>query len=176
MPSLIRRREIVEDVWTVLRLAAGESAESVRLPAGSLLVPLAVWQARRAELLARAAPLGVWLAPTEGPELIAGELDTFAVIAVDFPKFNDGRGYSHARLLRERYGWRGELRAVGDVLRDQLFYLRRCGFDAFGLRADQDLQAALAAFDDFDQTYQAAADDPLPLFRRPRPDDERSAA
>jgi uncharacterized protein (DUF934 family) len=90
----------------------------------------------------------------------------FALVAVNFPQFTDGRGYSSARLLRERYGWRGELRAIGDVFRDQLFYLARCGFDAFALRQGEDAQAALAAFDDFSDAYQTAADRPLPLFRR----------
>jgi uncharacterized protein (DUF934 family) len=177
MPSLIKQRAVVDDVWTVLRLAADDNPQTVALPAAALIVPLAVWRARRDELLARAAPLGVWLAPTEGPEQIADALDAFDVIAIDFPKFTDGRGYSHARLLRERHGWRGELRAIGDVLRDQLFYLRRAGFDAFRLRDGQDLHAALAAFDDFEETYQSAADQPLPLFRRrPQIKDERSAA
>jgi uncharacterized protein (DUF934 family) len=88
------------------------------------------------------------------------------LIAVNFPQFTDGRGYSIARLLRERYSWRGELRAIGDVLRDQLFYLARCGFDAFMLREGQDAQAALAAFNDFSEGYQASVERPQPLFRR----------
>ena len=88
------------------------------------------------------------------------------VIAIEFRTFNDGRGYSTARLLRERYGWRGELRAVGDVLRDQIFYLARCGFDAFELQDGQDVDAVLAAFNDFSERYQASVDQPLPLFRR----------
>jgi uncharacterized protein (DUF934 family) len=85
---------------------------------------------------------------------------------VNFPKFNDGRGFSIGRLLRERYGFRGELRAIGDVLRDQLFFLARCGFDAFALRDDQDVDEALGAFADFSEAYQPALDQPVPLFRR----------
>ena len=96
-----------------------------------MIVPLAVWRSQRDALLDRAGGLGVWLDANDDPALIAGDLGHFAVIAVNFPQFTDGRGYSIGRLLRERYGWRGELRAVGDVLRDQLFYLTRCGFDAF---------------------------------------------
>jgi uncharacterized protein (DUF934 family) len=88
------------------------------------------------------------------------------MIAVNFPQFADGRGYSIARLLRERYQWRGELRAIGDVLRDQLFYLSSCGFDAFELRAGQDPRAALAAFNDFSDAYQSSVERPQPLFRR----------
>ena len=92
----------------------------------------------------------------------AEDFDKLALIAVRFPKFTDGRGYSIARVLR-RLGWQGELRAVGDVLRDQLFYMTRCGFDAFALRADQDAQAALTAFSDFSAPYQPAIDDGVRL-------------
>jgi uncharacterized protein (DUF934 family) len=88
------------------------------------------------------------------------------LIAVYFPKFLDGRGYSTARLLRERYGYRGELRAIGDVGRDQLFYLARVGFDAFLIPEGRDARDALNAFADFPETYQGAVDQPLPLFRR----------
>ena len=78
----------------------------------------------------------------------------------------DGRGYSTARLLRERYGYQGEIRAIGDVLQDQLFLMARCGFDAFALRADKSIEKALAAFETFKAPYQAAVDQPQPLFRR----------
>jgi uncharacterized protein (DUF934 family) len=85
---------------------------------------------------------------------------------VNFPKFGDGRGYSAARLLRERYGWRGELRAIGDIFRDQLQFLAGCGFDAFALREGEDPQEALAGFGVFSESYQATVAQPLPLFRR----------
>lgn len=170
MPEIIKNGAIVADSWQLLQLAAGETAETVALPAGPLLVPLAVWQARRQELTARGAadnnPLGVWLDAGEGPEALAGDLDRLAVIGVNFPKFTDGRSYSSARLLRERYGYTGEIRALGDVLYDQLFAMRRCGIDAYALRADQNPEKALAGFAAFSETYQAAVDQPLPLFRR----------
>jgi len=83
-------------------------------------VPLAVWRSQRDALLGRAGGLGVWLDANDDPAHIAGDLAHFAVIAVNFPQFTDGRGYSIGRLLRERYGWRGELRAVGDVPRGDL--------------------------------------------------------
>ena len=85
---------------------------------------------------------------------------------MNFPKFTDGRGYTTARLLRERYAYRGEIRAIGDVLRDQLFSYQRVGFDAFALRADKDPVDALKAFEEFSEVYQASTDQPLPLFRR----------
>ncbi|MDQ5959482.1 MAG: hypothetical protein QG592_561 [Pseudomonadota bacterium] len=88
------------------------------------------------------------------------------MIGINFPKFVDGRGYSTARLLRERYAYQGEIRAIGDVLQDQLFLMARCGFDAFALRADKSVEKALGAFETFKAPYQAAVDQPQPLFRR----------
>lgn len=166
MTTIIKNRQAVADDYTLVKLAEGETADSVALPAGALIVPLAVWQARKTELQSRGTPIGVWLDVTEGPEAIAGELAAFAVIGVNFPKFTDGRGYSTARLLRERYGYTGELRAIGDVLHDQLFLMARCGFDAFALKEGKDVAKAVAAFDTFKMPYQAAVDQPQPLFRR----------
>lgn len=106
------------------------------------------------------------LEPGDDPARVAGRLGAVARVEVNFPKFTDGRGYSIARLLRERYGYQGELRAVGDVQRDQLFHLSRCGFDAFLLREGQDAEEALSAFRDFSEAYQASVERPEPLFRR----------
>ena len=169
MASIIKNREIVNDDWSVVRPAEDGALPAVgELPAGKVIVPLTLWQAEREALIASrgAADLGVWLAPDSEPADIAGEFDQIAVIAVDFPVFRDGRGYSIGRLLRERYGYKGELRAIGDVLRDQVRLMFRCGFDAFAVRADKDLNDAMKAFDDFTVQYQGAVDDPSPLFRR----------
>lgn len=106
-----------------------------------------------------------WM-PTRKPRSIIDDLQHFQVIALNFPVFSDGRNYSNARLLRDRYGYQGELRSIGDVLRDQLFFMHRCGFDAYALREDHDPHAALASLQDFSEVYQAATDQPLPLFRR----------
>lgn len=106
------------------------------------------------------------LEPQDDPAGIADRLAGAARVEVNFPRFTDGRGYSTARLLRERYGYRGELRAVGDVQRDQILYLQRCGFDAFLLRDDQDADESLAALADFSEAYQASVERPQPLFRR----------
>jgi len=106
------------------------------------------------------------LEPADDPAAFADRLAREERIEVNFPKFTDGRGYSIARLLRERYGYRGELRAVGDVQRDQLYYLSRVGFDAFLLREGEDAQDALAALRDFSEAYQASVERPQPLFRR----------
>jgi uncharacterized protein (DUF934 family) len=102
----------------------------------------------------------------DDPGALAASLDRLQAVAVNFPAFGDGRGYSIARLLRERYGYRGELRAIGEVARDHLYFMAQCGFDAFQLRAGEDAQEALAAFSDFSEGYQASAARPLPLFRR----------
>lgn len=106
------------------------------------------------------------LEPTDDPAAVAERLVRAARVEVHFPKFGDGRGFSIGRLLRERYSYRGELRAVGHITRDHLFFLESCGFDAFELREGEDLDAALAAFDDFSESYQASPLRPLPLFRR----------
>ena len=165
MATLIKERHIAADNWQLLK--AGEAGTLPELPAaGEVIVPLALWLARRDELLVRPGGLGVWLDANEGPESIAEDLARFAVIAVNFPKFGDGRGYSIARLLRERYGFRGELRAIGDVLHDHLYFMEQCGFDAFALREDQNAQEALSVFVVFSDGYQTSVLRPDPLFRR----------
>ena len=169
MTSIIKNRSVVRDDWTVVRaLEDGSLPAADALPGGRVLVPFALWtQAREALVASRGRDeLGVWLAPDDEPAELAGDFDKISLIAVDFPVFRDGRGYSTARLLRERYGWSGELRAIGDVLRDHLNFMARCGFDAFAVRADKDIHDALRAFEEFTVKYQGAYDTPAPLFRR----------
>jgi uncharacterized protein (DUF934 family) len=122
MALIIKDRNVAADPWHRLELNADGSLPAIPF-AGDIIVPLSVWQQRRSELLARPGRLGVWLDSHEDPADIAEDLRLFGVVAVNFPKFGDGRGFSTARLLRERYGWKGELRAVGDIYRDQLFFL-----------------------------------------------------
>src|SRR5512132_458410 len=149
MPPLIKGRAVVADRWTLLR----EATTLGDVPAGvPVIVPLALWQGDRDALRAR-GNVGVWLAPADDPAAIADDIAALPLVAVDFPKFTDGRGYSIARLLRDRYAFTGELRAIGDVLRDQLFALSQCGFDAFALRADRDATEALPSFGDFEASY-----------------------
>lgn len=162
---IIKNKTIVADDWMVLRLQEHETAESVAVAVGKVIVPLKVWQAQR-ETLQQRKDIGVWLASDERPEDLKGDIGTFAVIAVDFPKFSDGRGYSIAYNLRARLGYTGELRAIGDVLRDQLFYLQRVGFDAFEPRADRSIEDALKGLSDFSEVYQTSIDQKSPLFRR----------
>ena len=172
---IIKNKAVVSDDWTILRLQENETPESVSVPAGKVIVPLRVWQAQRSRLQDRSG-LGVWLASNERPEDLKGDLDRFDVIAVDFPRFADGRGYSIAYNLRARLGYTGELRAIGDVLRDQLFYMQRVGFDSFAPRPDKNIYDALKGLTDFSETYQTSFDQKLPLFRRVKRDGAAGSA
>lgn len=146
MNTLIRNGQIADDGWQWID--ESEALLAARLEAGGRFVlPLAAWLVHRASLDPACA--GVWLGPDDEPESVLPWLADIPLIAIRFPVFTDGRGYSLARLLRSRHGYTGELRAVGDVLRDQLYFLQRCGFDAFQLRADQSPEEALAAFQDY---------------------------
>ena len=106
------------------------------------------------------------LEPSDDPADFADRLAGVTRVEVHFPKFGDGRGFSIGRLLRERYGYKGELRAVGQITRDHLFFMESCGFDAFLLRDGEDAEDALQAFEDFSDSYQASVKRPVPLFRR----------
>jgi len=167
MPTLIDTGQRIDDRWTLVR----DTVEPQALPAGPVIVNLETWLEHRETLVAR-ADVAVWLGPADDPDALAGDTSALPLVAVDFPKFSDGRGYSTGRLLRDRYKFAGELRAIGDVLRDQLYYLHQCGFDAFALRDDQDVDTALSAFRDFRDGYQLTVRR-TPIFRRP---DVRSGA
>jgi uncharacterized protein (DUF934 family) len=153
--------QVIEDQWVVVR----EAETATRQPAKQEILPFSCWQGRDPHD-ATAKPRAIWIAPDDDFESCAEQLGELDLIAVDFPSFRDGRGYSIGYLLRSRYEWKGELRAVGDVLRDQLNYMRRCGFDAFALRADKNVHDALKSFSRYSVQYQGAVDEPLPLFRR----------
>lgn len=158
---VIKDNRIIEDQWQ--RLEAVEPGQP--LPEGDIIVPYAYWREHRAALLSRQGKLGICINGDDETENVAEDLDHFDLIALEFPVFKDGRSYSHARLLRERYHYGGELRAVGDVLRDQLFFMKRCGIDSFQLRSDKDMEDALRAFDDFTVKYQTATDLAPPIYR-----------
>lgn len=117
-------------------------------------------------IVAQPLPPELTLEPTDDPASLVESLDELELIAINFPKYGDGRGYSIARLLRERYGYKGELRAVGVVARDHLQLMARCGFDSFQLREGEDAAEALEGLDDFSAAYQVSAAQPVPLFRR----------
>src|SRR5579864_8605887 len=147
MRYILRRREIVRDDWAY----RGEDA-----PEGTpLIVPLAELRAGRKAL---GLPLGVLLAPADAVEELAAELPHLALVAVEFPNVGDGRGFSQARLLRTRLGFRGELRAIGaGVRQDLIFLMVRCGFDSFELAPGQTVDSALRAYERYTVSYQPGA-------------------
>src|SRR5690606_31611549 len=165
MPKLIKNRQIVDDAWIVVKDVA-ELEDLGRLDGQDLIVPLPWWLENRATITQRKGRTGVWLNSHELPEAIKDDIPTLEIIALNFPLFSDGRAYSSARELRTVMHYPRELRAIGDVLRDQLFYMARCGFDSFAMREDQNLEFSLKAFDDFHEGYQSSVDRPVPLFRR----------
>jgi uncharacterized protein (DUF934 family) len=157
---IIKGGAIVEDGFSHL-------TDTAELPAsGDVIVSLERFVAQRDALRERSGGVGVRLRSDQEAKTVAEYLPELALVAVEFPGFKDGRGYTTARMLRDRYAYKGEIRAVGDVLREWLFYMQRCGFDAFELKPGKDLDAAVAAFADFSVKYQGASDDPRPLFRR----------
>lgn len=194
--NLIRDNQIVTNEWTFVTLPVGEETvrkqagkvvlfkltgevsvtpeqiAAAEIPAtGKIVVPLSVWIARKAELTDRLAKgeLSVWLATHEVLESLVEsqpDLNVFPLIAVHVERFADGRIFSIGNLLRTRYGYKNELRAFGDVLRDQLFFLKRCGYDSYQIRADRSAEDALASLKDFSQPYQGAVDINQPVWRR----------
>ncbi|MGQ9365888.1 DUF934 domain-containing protein [Azospirillum sp. A39] len=159
---LVKDGRPAEDTWTTL-------ADDAPLPAvGAVIVSLARWRAEREALLARGGPLGVRLPSDALADAVAADLARLALVAVEFPKYRDGRSFSTARRLRDQHGFAGEIRAVGDVLPDQHQFLRRCGVDSVELPAGADAEAWLAAAGPMSVAYQAALGDggPLGLLRR----------
>jgi len=165
MAKLIQQRRVATDPWHLLKASADGTPPSV--PAeGDVIVPLSLWLARRDALAVRSGRTGVWLESKDGPEAIAADLDRLPLVAVHFPSLADGRGYSVARLLRERYQYKGEVRAIGAVFKDTLLGMERCGFNTFLLRDGEDADDAITAFDELADHYQANVTQPIPLFRR----------
>ncbi len=148
----------MEDTWQRL-------ADDQPLVDGDVIISYRRWKEQGGDLAAHQGGLAICIDGDDDIEAVAAVADRFPMIAVDFPSFRDGRCYSQARLLRERHGYQGEIRAVGDVLRDQLLYMSRCGIDAFAVREDRDAGDALKAFDELKVRYQAGADGEGPIYR-----------
>lgn len=157
---LLKNREPAENTWTLVE-------DDAPIPAaGDVIVGVSRWIDERSSIEQREGSVGVLLHGDDNVRALADEILDRPLIAIAFPKFADGRGYSLARILRDELHYKGELRAVGDILRDQLYYLDRVGFDALEVNEDVKLEHALSAFRDFSVTYQPAADIDTPLFRR----------
>lgn len=187
---------VANDDWTIVQLPAAEVEERKQagkvvlfkltgentvseeqiantvIPAsGKIIVPLSVFIERNNEIASRIAQgeVGVWLATHELLEYLIqqqADLNALPIIAVFVERFADGRIFSLGNLLRTRYGYKNELRAFGDVLRDQLFFLKRSGFTSFAIRKDRSAEDAIASLNDFSKPYQGAVDEPQPVFRR----------
>lgn len=152
--ALLKNGHPAEDRYTDI---SDREAFPEDLP-GAVIVSLQQWQEHRDALANRADPLGIVLRSDEKPALIGNDLQHFDVIALDFPTFRDGRAYSSARLLRERFGYAGELRAVGDVLLEQLHYMQRVGFNSFAVTSDDALRDWEIAAADISVWYQPGSD------------------
>lgn len=150
--GLIRDGRLVPDPFT-------DASGLGDVPAGvPVIVSLEQWQKYGATLLAAGQPLGLRLRSDQPPKLVAADLRHLRVIALEFPKYRDGRAYTHARMLRERLGFKGEIRAVGDVLQEQLHFMQRCGFDAFDVAGPDPLQAWRTIAGDHTVWYQSTGD------------------
>jgi uncharacterized protein (DUF934 family) len=161
---ILKSGHLVEDEWTLLE----DGRSEVESPGGNIIVTLARWRAERDALLARHAAVGVLVPNTTDIEAVHPEIGDRPLIALQFPAFTDGRALSQAVVLRKRLGFRGELRAVGDVIRDLVFWLGRCGFDSIVPRKDQKLEDCRAALRELTVAYQAAADEHKPVWLRRR--------
>jgi len=162
--TILRRGEPAEDGWTTLE----DGLTQIESAGGKVIVTLARWRAEREALLAGHAAVGVLVPNTADIEAVHAEIHDRPLIALQFPVFTDGRALSQAVVLRKRLGFRGELRAVGDVIRDLVFWLGRCGFDSIVPRKDQKLEDCRAALTEFTVAYQAAADHHTPIWIRRR--------
>ncbi len=147
--QIIKDKQIIDDNWTFISddEAFPESNDNV-------CVSFSRWKQDKEHLLSRNGKLGIRLQPTDPVAEISNDLDHFSLIELDFPTFTDGRGFSQAHLLRKRYHFQGEIRATGNYMPEQVFYLSRVGINAFQLTQEKQLNAALATMDDFSVSYQ----------------------
>lgn len=163
MPKLVKNAAPAEHSWVTLRTK--EEIENTDLSSGQWLLPFSEYVESQAEY-ADATKFGCWLASDADIETVKQHIANVQVIAIDFPAFADGRGFSLARTLREHSDYSGEIRAIGSFILDQVFYLSRCGFDAFEFGDEVELDKVIPFFSTFTETYQAGTDEPQPLFRR----------
>lgn len=152
MPLIKNGQLITDDSWELS--PKGETSNA------NAILPVASWNEGKNPERA------VWLDSDQAPEALQMTLENTPLVAINFPVFADGRGYSYARILRKQMQYNGDIRAIGDILVDQLHYLSRCGFTSFELRDDQNIEHALAALESFSVSYQGSVDDAQPAFRR----------
>ncbi len=160
---IIQQQQVVTDTW---QHVDAEIAAPEQFPAGDIIVELALWESQREPLLSHAGRLGLQLKSDIDLAAVADDLQHFAVIALNFPNFRDGRPYSLARRLRQHYTYQGEIRATGEVLKDQIAYMERVGFDTFELTPEQDAESMMDAFSEISVSYQASSDRPALYQKR----------
>jgi len=165
MAEILKNGQVHSDNWQVLRPEADTDLATLNVPAGHWLVPFALWQSQCDSLIQR-DDVGVWLSPSDVLSEVAIHFNRWPLVAIDFPKFTDGRGYSIAWRVRNHYKYEGELRAIGNVLVDQLFFMLRVGFDTLALDPNVVVATAERNLAPFPDTYQGSTDNPDPLFRR----------
>ena len=165
MAEILKNGQVHSDNWQVLRPEADSDLTTIDVPAGQWLVPFALWQSQKATLKSR-SDIGVWLSPEDDLAVVTAEFTAWPLVAIDFPKFTDGRGYSIAWRLRNHHKYTGELRAIGNVLVDQLFFMLRVGFDTLALDPKVSPELALKNLTPFPDAYQGSTDNPEPLFRQ----------
>jgi uncharacterized protein (DUF934 family) len=157
--QILKDGVIAEDRW---RHLADDEAPA----GGAFTVSLPRWQAEKESLSQLGAELGVRLRGEDSAEAVAEDLPGLGLVVVEFPALADGRGFSIARILRDRYRYEGEIRARGFFIRDQVYFLGRVGVNAFECAECADLESLVSALTDFSVNYQAAADDKTPLYRK----------
>lgn len=165
MPTLIKDGKVADNTWQLIAKDL-ELEATLNTNGEQLLVPLTMWQEHKIALQESGKQIGVWLDSDDDPYELANDAADLPLVAVNFPVFRDGRSFSSAAILRERLSYKNELRAIGDVLRDQLFYMKKCGINSFELPESINAEQALHAFEDFADNYQSTVENPAPLFRR----------
>jgi len=165
MPKLIKDGVLTQNEWQWLVTdEAAPSAEA--LETGKWIVPFSVYLTLKSEGLGNAKNLGVWLASADNVQDLAPHLKDLNIVGLNFEKFADGRSFSQARIIREQLDFGGEIRVNGDFYQDQMFYLARSGVNAFLIEDDANSESMIESLSDFSDSYQAACDEPQPLFRR----------
>lgn len=165
---IIKDERIVENTWQILDGDTDINA----LPVANVFVSSDCYLANVAQFQSHHQQVGLLIASNESPDGLSKKFPEgfalFPVIAIDFPVFTDGRGFSSASSLKEHYGFEGELRAIGHFMRDQMYYLKRCGFNAFAPTnaSNKDLEKFILSLNDFKEDYQRSVNKDIPLFRR----------
>ena len=161
---LIKDQQLSNNYWQLI-----DEGETVDLSSVAdsehIILPFSRWQENQSTVLGK-ANIGLWLDSHESAEPLASVCHDITLIAINFPVFSDGRGYSYARTLRDYFAYRGEIRAIGDILPDQMYFYQRCGFNSFLLRSDVNPETAINCLNDFSISYQAGSDQSTPIFHQ----------